>query len=205
MSIKNISVFCGAHLGNNPIYASEAKKVAEVIVEKGMNVVFGGGDVGLMGVVSHTAIDNGGEVLGISLQSLYELELTNPRIQEVVVAQTLLERKDIFMQRSDAFIVLPGGVGSLDELAEVMCSNQLGIINKPIGILNTNGYYDHLLAWMKKATEGDNPPFWYLRRMSLIQADMGDKAGAIATAKKSLEGAIKAGNKDYEKMNQESI
>jgi uncharacterized protein (TIGR00730 family) len=153
MSIKNISVFCGAHLGNNPIYASEAKKVAEVIVEKGMNVVFGGGDVGLMGVVSHTAIDNGGEVLGISLQSLYELELTNPRIQEVVVAKTLLERKDIFMQRSDAFIVLPGGVGSLDELAEVMCSNQLGIINKPIGILNTNGYYDHLLAWMKKAVE----------------------------------------------------
>ena len=153
MSIKNISVFCGAHLGNNPIYASEAKKVAEVIVEKGMNVVFGGGDVGLMGVVSHTAVDNGGEVLGISLQSLYELELTNPRIQEVVVAQTLLERKDIFMQRSDAFIVLPGGVGSLDELAEVMCSNQLGIINKPIGILNTNGYYDHLLAWMKKAVE----------------------------------------------------
>jgi len=153
MSIKNISVFCGAHLGNNPIYASEAKRVAEVIVEKGMNVVFGGGDVGLMGVVSHTAIDNGGEVLGISLQSLYELELTNPRIQEVVVAQTLLERKDIFMQRSDAFIVLPGGVGSLDELAEVMCSNQLGIINKPIGILNTNGYYDHLLAWMKKAVE----------------------------------------------------
>ena len=153
MSIKNISVFCGAHLGNNPIYASEAKKVAEVIVEKGMNVVFGGGDVGLMGVVSHTAIDNGGEVLGISLQSLYELELTNPRIQEVVVARTLLERKDIFMQRSDAFIVLPGGVGSLDELAEVMCSNQLGIINKPIGILNTNGYYDHLLAWMKKAVE----------------------------------------------------
>ena len=153
MSIKNISVFCGAHLGNNPIYASEAKKVAEVIVEKGINVVFGGGDVGLMGVVSHTAIDNGGEVLGISLQSLYELELTNPRIQEVVVAQTLLERKDIFMQRSDAFIVLPGGVGSLDELAEVMCSNQLGIINKPIGILNTNGYYDHLLAWMQKAVE----------------------------------------------------
>ena len=153
MSIKNISVFCGAHLGNNPIYASEAKKVAEVIVEKGMYVVFGGGDVGLMGVVSHTAIDNGGEVLGISLQSLYELELTNPRIQEVVVAKTLLERKDIFMQRSDAFIVLPGGVGSLDELAEVMCSNQLGIINKPIGILNTNGYYDHLLAWMKKAVE----------------------------------------------------
>jgi len=106
-----------------------------------------------MGVVSHTAVDKGTGVLGISLRSLFELELTNPRIEEVVVAETLLERKDIFMQRSDAFIVLPGGVGSLDELAEVMASNQLGIINKPIGILNTEGYYDHLLAWMQKAVE----------------------------------------------------
>lgn len=153
MSIQNISVFCGAHLGNNPIYAEEAKKVAEVIADKGINVVFGGGDVGLMGVVSHTAVDKGTGVLGISLRSLYELELTNPRIKEVVVAETLLERKDIFMERSDAFIVLPGGVGSLDELAEVMASNQLGIINKPIGILNTNGYYDDLLSWMKKAVK----------------------------------------------------
>ena len=153
MSIQNISVFCGAHLGNNPIYSEEAKKVAEVIADKGINVVFGGGDVGLMGVVSHTAVDKGTGVLGISLRSLYELELTNPRIKEVVVAETLLERKDIFMERSDAFIVLPGGVGSLDELAEVMASNQLGIINKPIGILNTNGYYDDLLSWMKKAVK----------------------------------------------------
>ena len=153
MSIQNISVFCGAHLGNNPIYAEEAKKVAEVIADKDINVVFGGGDVGLMGVVSHTAVDKGTGVLGISLRSLYELELTNPRIKEVVVAETLLERKDIFMERSDAFIVLPGGVGSLDELAEVMASNQLGIINKPIGILNTNGYYDDLLSWMKKAVK----------------------------------------------------
>ena len=106
-----------------------------------------------MKIVSDTALDNGVNALGISLRSLYELELSNPRLDEVIVAETLLDRKDVFMQRSDAFIVLPGGVGSLDELAEVMCSNQLGIINKPIGILNTNGYYDHLLAWMKKAVE----------------------------------------------------
>ena len=86
------------------------------------------------------------ELLKMSL-IVYELELVNPRLDEVVVAKTLLDRKDIFMDRSDAFIVLPGGVGSLDELAEVMASNQLGIINKPIGILNTDGYYDHLLSW----------------------------------------------------------
>ena len=151
MKIENISIFCGAHEGNNPIYAQEAKNIAEIIAKKGINVVFGGGDVGLMKIVSDTALDNGVKALGISLRSLYELELSNPRLDEVIVAETLLDRKDVFMQRSDAFIVLPGGVGSLDELAEVIASNQLGIINKPIGILNTAGYYDHLIAWMNKA------------------------------------------------------
>ena len=153
MKIQNISVFCGAHEGNNPIYAEEAKKIAEIFAKKGINVVFGGGNVGLMKIVSNTALDNGVKALGISLRSLYELELVNPRLDEIVVAETLLDRKDVFMDRSDAFIVLAGGVGSLDELAEVMASNQLGIINKPIGILNTEGYYDHLLAWMQKAVE----------------------------------------------------
>ena len=151
--MKNISIFCGAHEGNNPKYAEAAKSIAEIISKKGINVVFGGGNVGLMKVISDTALDNGVNALGISLKSLYELELVNPRLEEVVVAETLLDRKDIFMDRSDAFIVLPGGVGSLDELAEVMASNQLGIINKPIGILNTEGYYDHLLGWFKKAVE----------------------------------------------------
>tara|TARA_B100001093_G_scaffold217653_1_gene208804 strand:+ start:933 stop:1520 length:588 start_codon:yes stop_codon:yes gene_type:complete len=153
LKIENISIFCGAHEGNNPIYAQEAKNIAEIIAKKGINVVFGGGDVGLMKIVSDTALDNGVKALGISLRSLYELELSNPRLDEVIVAETLLDRKDVFMQRSDAFIVLPGGVGSLDELAEVMASNQLGIINKPIGILNTAGYYDHLIAWMHKAVD----------------------------------------------------
>ena len=151
--MKNISIFCGAHEGNNPKYAEEAKKVAESIAKKGINVVFGGGNVGLMKIISDTALDNGVEVLGISLKSLHALELANPRLKEIVVADTLLDRKDEFMSRSDAFIVLPGGVGSLDELAEIMASNQLGIINKPVGILNTEGYYDHLLSWFNKAVD----------------------------------------------------
>tara|TARA_B100000212_G_scaffold188093_1_gene141869 strand:+ start:137 stop:718 length:582 start_codon:yes stop_codon:yes gene_type:complete len=151
--MKNISIFCGAHEGNNPKYAVEAKKVAESIAKKGINVVFGGGNVGLMKIISDTALDNGVEVLGISLKSLHALELANPRLKEIVVTDTLLDRKDEFMSRSDAFVVLPGGVGSLDELAEIMASNQLGIINKPVGILNTEGYYDHLLSWFNKAVE----------------------------------------------------
>ena len=151
--MKNISIFCGAHEGNNPKYAQSAKIIAETIAKKGINVVFGGGNVGLMKIISDTALDNGVEVLGISLKSLHALELANPRLNEIVVTDTLLDRKDEFMSRSDAFIVLPGGVGSLDELAEIMASNQLGIINKPVGILNTEGYYDHLLKWFDKAVE----------------------------------------------------
>ena len=151
--MKNISIFCGAHEGKNHKYAQSAKIISEAIAKKGINVVFGGGNVGLMKIISDTALDNGVEVLGISLKSLHALELANPRLNEIVVTDTLLDRKDEFMSRSDAFIVLPGGVGSLDELAEIMASNQLGIINKPVGILNTEGYYDHLLKWFDKAVE----------------------------------------------------
>ena len=151
--MKNISIFCGAHEGKNPKYAESAKIISEVIAKRDINVVFGGGNVGLMKIISDTALDNGVEVLGISLKSLHALELANPRLNEIVVTDTLLDRKDEFMSRSDAFIVLPGGVGSLDELAEIMASNQLGIINKPVGILNTEGYYDHLLKWFDNAVE----------------------------------------------------
>ena len=151
--MKNISIFCGAHEGKNPEYAKAAKSIAELIAKKGINVVFGGGNVGLMKIISDTALDNGVEVLGISLESLHALELANPRLSEIVVSKTLFDRKDEFMSRSDAFIVLPGGVGSLDELAEIMASNQLGIINKPVGILNTDGYYDYLIKWFNKAVD----------------------------------------------------
>ena len=153
--MKNISVFCGAHEGKNPRYAEDAKKIGEILATKGINVVFGGGNVGLMKIVSDAALDNGVDAIGIGLESLHNLELVNPRLKNQIITKTLLDRKDEFMKRSDAFIVLPGGVGSLDELAEIMANNQLGLINKPVGLLNTEGYYDHLLAWMKKAVEED--------------------------------------------------
>lgn len=151
--MKNISVFCGAHEGNNPRYAQDAKKIGELLASKGINIVFGGGNVGLMKIVSDAALDNGVKATGIGLESLHKLELVNPRIENPIIAKTLLDRKDEFMKRSDAFIVLPGGVGSLDELAEIMANNQLGLINKPVGLLNTEGYYDHLIAWMQNAVK----------------------------------------------------
>ena len=147
MKIKSIAVFCVAHLGNDPIYEEKAKEISQLIASKGINVVFGGGDVGLMKVVADTAIEFGGEVTGITLSSLDSFELTNPRITKIIITKDLFERKQEFFNYSDAFIVLPGGVGSLDELTEVLVSNQLGIINKPVGILNTNNYYDSFFKW----------------------------------------------------------
>ena len=147
MKIKSIAVFCGAHLGNDPIYEEKAKEISQLIASKGINVVFGGGDVGLMKVVADTAIEFGGEVTGITLSSLDSFELTNPRITKTIITKDLFERKQEFCNHSDAFIVLPGGVGSVDELTEVLVSNQLGIINKPVGILNTNNYYDSFFKW----------------------------------------------------------
>ena len=151
--INSISIFCGAHTGNNPNYETAARIFTKEIANKKINVVFGGGNVGLMNVISNVALEGGVKVTGILLKSLSELELVNPNISERILTETLLDRKDEFMKRSDAFVVLPGGVGSMDELFEILANNQLGMINKPLGILNTDGYYDDLLSWFTKALD----------------------------------------------------
>ena len=153
MTIKKISVFCGAHLGKSPEYKIAAEKIGKLMAEKDLEVIFGGGNVGLMKVVADTAIENDGRVTGITLKSLHEFELTNPIINETIITNSLFERKEKFLDMSDAFIVLPGGVGSMDELLEVMVSNQLGGINKPVGLLNINGFYDGFLEWMQRSVD----------------------------------------------------
>ena len=153
MTIQKISVFCGAHMGKSPDYKNAAKELGELIASKNLEVIFGGGNVGLMKVVSDSAIKHGGRVTGITLKSLDDFELTNPIITETIITHSLFERKDKFLEISDAFIVMPGGVGSMDELLEVMVSNQLGGINKPVGILNINGYYDSFMQWLQHAVD----------------------------------------------------
>ena len=155
MTIKKISVFCGAHLGKSPEYKIAAEQIGKLMAEKNLEVIFGGGNVGLMKVVADTAIENGGKVTGITLRSLHEFELTNPIINETIITNSLFERKDKFLDMSDAFIVLPGGVGSMDELLEVMVSNQLGGINKPVGLLNIDGYYDGFLEWLQRSVDDE--------------------------------------------------
>ena len=155
MTIKKISVFCGAHLGKSPEYKIAAEQIGKLMAEKNLEVIFGGGNVGLMKVVADTAIENGGKVAGITLRSLHEFELTNPIINETIITNSLFERKEKFLDMSDAFIILPGGVGSMDELLEVMVSNQLGGINKPLGLLNIDGYYDGFLEWLQRSVDDE--------------------------------------------------
>lgn len=155
MTIKKISVFCGAHLGKSPEYKIAAEQIGKLMAEKNLEVIFGGGNVGLMKVVADTVIENGGKVTGITLRSLHEFELTNPIINETIITNSLFERKEKFLDMSDAFIVLPGGVGSMDELLEVMVSNQLGGINKPVGLLNIDGYYDGFLEWLQRSVDDE--------------------------------------------------
>ena len=155
MTIKKISVFCGAHLGKSPEYKIAAEQIGKLMAEKNLEVIFGGGNVGLMKVVADTAIENGGKVTGITLRSLHEFELTNPIINETIITNSLFERKEKFLDMSDAFIVLPGGVRSMDELLEVKLSNQLGGINKPVGLLNIDGYYDGFLEWLQRSVDDE--------------------------------------------------
>ena len=155
MTIKKISVFCGAHVGKSSNYKTAGEQIGKLIAEKGLELIFGGGNVGLMKIVADTAIKHDGSVIGITLKSLHEFELTNPNINEIIITHSLFERKERFLSMSDAFIVLPGGVGSMDELLEVMVSNQLGGINKPVGLLNTNGYYNGFLDWLQRSVDDE--------------------------------------------------
>ncbi|MEK9649677.1 MAG: TIGR00730 family Rossman fold protein [Gammaproteobacteria bacterium] len=150
---RKVAVFCGAHPGSEKIFSEHAYQVGKLLAQAQAELVFGGGNRGLMGTVSDAAIDHGGKVIGIALEALDAFEKTNPRVATEIVTKTFFERKEKFLEISDAFIVLPGGMGSLDELLDVQVNNQVGMIAKPIVILNTLNYYDHFIAWMKNAVK----------------------------------------------------
>jgi uncharacterized protein (TIGR00730 family) len=143
--MKRICVFCGSHLGNEESYAKMARDAAEKIVRAGYGVVYGGGSVGLMGIVADTALACGGEVIGVIPQALARTEIAHPGLAQLHIVETMHERKAIMEDASDAFIALPGGFGTMDEFCEVLSWRQLRIHDKPIGLLNYRGYYDALL------------------------------------------------------------
>ncbi|KAI3645015.1 hypothetical protein MP228_011179 [Amoeboaphelidium protococcarum] len=151
--MKTVCVYCGSSKGKNAIYANQAQALAEEFIKRGIKLIYGGGNLGLMAEVARSITDNGGKVVGIIPKALHAV--SGDGYGETVVVDTMHERKSLMSDMSDAFISLPGGFGTLEELIETTTWSQLRIHNKPVGILNVNGYYDHLIKWMDHAvTEG---------------------------------------------------
>jgi len=146
-----ICVFCGTSSGNDPRYADAARTVARLLVKKNCRIVFGGGKVGLMGVVAEAAMAAGGYVIGIAPKLLLEKEIMHRGLSELHVVETIHERKVMMTGLADAILVLPGGYGTLDELFEALTLQQLKVHDKPCGLLNVNGFFDSLAVYLDHA------------------------------------------------------
>src|SRR5436190_2150064 len=151
--MRRICVFCGASAGVDRRYLAAARAVGDGLARHGIGVVYGGGRVGLMGAVAEAALAAGGEVIGVIPQGLVDRELAHPGLTELLVVDTLHERKAAMAERADAFIALPGGLGTLEELAEVLSWAQLELHTKPIGLLGRAGYWAPLIAWLDQAVK----------------------------------------------------
>lgn len=150
--MKSILVYCGANAGTNPIYKEVAAELALKFVEKNIRLIYGGGSLGLMGVISTTVMNNGGEVTGIIPNFLDRLEVGNPDLTEVIKVETMHERKALMENMCDGIITLPGGFGSMDELFEILSWSQLALHKKPVGLLNVNGFYENMLKQLEVMT-----------------------------------------------------
>ena len=146
--IKRIVVYCGANVGNNPVYEAAAVAVGRTLAEQGIGLVYGGGGVGLMGVVADAALAAGGEVIGVIPEALKALEVEHKGLTSMHVVPDMHSRKAMMLGLADAVIAMPGGFGTMDELFEALTWSQLDYHRKLCGLLNVAGYYDHLLAWI---------------------------------------------------------
>ena len=151
--MKRVCVYCGSRDGDDPAFAAAAETVGAGIARSGMGLVYGAGDVGLMGRVATAAMAAGGDVLGVIPQHLLALEIGKRDLSELVVVNTMHERKMIMFDRSDIFVALPGGPGTLDELIELLTWRQLGLHSKPAHLLNLDGYWDPLLALLNNTVD----------------------------------------------------
>ncbi len=149
--MKRVCVFCGARDGAKPAYAAAARSLGALVAARGLGLVTGGGALGLMGVVTDAALAGGAEVIGVIPSSLVEREVAHARLTERVVVRDMFERKGRMLELADAFVALPGGMGTLDELSEVLTWTQLGLFAKPCGLVNVNDYWSPLLAMLDSA------------------------------------------------------
>jgi uncharacterized protein (TIGR00730 family) len=165
---KRFCIFCGSSVGNRPSYASAAVSLAAQLVSQKISIVYGGGRVGLMGALADAALERGGEVIGVIPRALVQKEIAHQRLTDLSIVESMHERKALMAELADAFIALPGGYGTFEEFCEILTWTQLGLQQKPCGILNVDGYYDPLLALFDHAVQED---FLKLEHRRLVLAD----------------------------------
>lgn len=149
--MKNICIYCGSSPGSRDDFRRAARQMGKALVKNKLALVYGGAGVGLMGALADTVMQSGGEVHGVIPRFLMRAEIAHAQLTKLHIVDSMHERKTLMAELSDGFIALPGGFGTLEELTEIITWSQLGIHRKPIGILNTNGYYDGLLTFLRHA------------------------------------------------------
>jgi uncharacterized protein (TIGR00730 family) len=150
--VQRACIFCGSSPGARPAYTEVTEDLGHLLVENGITLVFGGATVGLMGRLADTVLSEGGEAIGVIPQALVDREIAHLGLTDLHVVETMHERKQLMADLADAFVALPGGLGTLDELFEIYTWAQLGLHRKPIGILNVEGYFDGLASFLEHAT-----------------------------------------------------
>ena len=149
--MDRVCVFCGSSKGSRAIYAQSGRALGTLLASKGIGLVYGGGNVGLMGIVADAVMESGGQVIGVIPEALVQRELAHRAVTELIVVRSMHERKAKMAELSDAFIAMPGGYGTFEEFCEIITWAQLGLHRKPCAILNVEGYYDPLLALFDRA------------------------------------------------------
>jgi len=149
--VNRVCVFTGSSPGANSDYSVAAKGLAQAIVERGCELVYGGANVGLMGVVADRVLELGGRAVGVIPKALVEMEVAHPSLSELHIVESMHARKTMMTDLSSAFVALPGGIGTLEETFEVLTWSQLGMHSKPVGLLNVAGYYDGLIEFLNRA------------------------------------------------------
>jgi uncharacterized protein (TIGR00730 family) len=151
--ISNLCLFCGSNTGTRPAYAEAATQIGRALAARGMTLIYGGGSVGLMDIAAQAALDAGGRVIGVITEQLMVREVGHSGLDQLHVVATMHERKALMARLSDAFVALPGGFGTFDELCEMATWDQLGIHVKPLVVVNLEGYFDGFLAQLDRAVE----------------------------------------------------
>jgi uncharacterized protein (TIGR00730 family) len=175
-----LCVYCGSNTGNVPAFAAAARQLGTSFANRGIGMVYGGGSVGLMGIAADACLEAGGEVIGVITEQLYSLEVAHKDLARLEVVPSMHERKARLSELADGFVVLPGGFGTVDEFAEMLTWNQLGIVAKPVVLFDVDGFWEPLLTWMDRAVEDG-----FVRsshRMLAQRARTVDDAIALATA-----------------------